>query len=136
MQTYLNDPHLKIAFLAELTKHEERDQLIKGTYGRMNGAFRGCDECTSAGDGKLDAAGQQSLDAGSTGDHEHFEVNAFFAHVTFLLGNGINNMLKVFSGSDSHIDGVEAKRLCCKEKENGADDAKSATRSSSTLISP
>jgi hypothetical protein len=45
-------------------------------------------------------------------------------------------MLKVFSGRDGHVDGIEAKRLGCKEKENGTDDAKSATRSSSTLISP
>ena len=42
MQTYLNDPTLKAAFLAEITKHEEQDQLVKGTYGQMNGAFTGC----------------------------------------------------------------------------------------------
>ena len=40
--TYLGDPDLKTAFLAEITKHEEQDALIKGTYGRMDGTFRGC----------------------------------------------------------------------------------------------
>lgn len=34
MLTYLNDAQLKVAFLAEITKHEEQDALIKGTYGR------------------------------------------------------------------------------------------------------
>src|SRR5262245_53942497 len=42
MQTYLNDPELKRAFLVEIGKHEEADQLLKGTYGQMNGHFKGC----------------------------------------------------------------------------------------------
>jgi hypothetical protein len=41
-QTYLGDPQLKAAFLAEITKHEDQDALIKGTYGQMNGHFTGC----------------------------------------------------------------------------------------------
>ena len=42
MQTYLNSPELKAAFLAEITKHEVQDMFIKGTYGQMNGDFKGC----------------------------------------------------------------------------------------------
>ena len=42
MQTYLNSPELKTAFLAEITKHEDADALVKGTYGQMNGMFKGC----------------------------------------------------------------------------------------------
>ena len=42
MQTYLGSAPLKADFLAEITKHEAADQIIKGTYGRMNGTFRGC----------------------------------------------------------------------------------------------
>ena len=40
--TYLNKPDLKLAFLGELAKHEAQDAFIKGTYGRMNGYFKGC----------------------------------------------------------------------------------------------
>ena len=42
LQTYLGDPGLKAAFLAEITKHEEQDALIKATYGWLNGTFKGC----------------------------------------------------------------------------------------------
>ena len=38
MQTYLNRPELKTAFLAEITKHEQQDAFIKGSYGTMNAA--------------------------------------------------------------------------------------------------
>ncbi len=40
--TYHGDDALKVAFLREIAAHEAADQLIKGTYGRMNGHFRGC----------------------------------------------------------------------------------------------
>lgn len=40
--TYLGQPDLKAAFLAEIGKHEAADAFIKGTYGRMDGHFRGC----------------------------------------------------------------------------------------------
>lgn len=42
MLTYLNNPDLKTRFLAEIAKHEAADAIIKGTYGAMNGEFRGC----------------------------------------------------------------------------------------------
>ena len=42
MTTYHNDPKLKTDFLTEIGKHEAADAFIKGTYGRMNGAFKGC----------------------------------------------------------------------------------------------
>ncbi len=41
-RSYLDDPALKAAFLMEITKHEEADALAKGTYGKMNGSFKGC----------------------------------------------------------------------------------------------
>lgn len=40
--TYLNDPELKSAFLAEIGKHEQADAFIKGSYGKLNGHFKGC----------------------------------------------------------------------------------------------
>ena len=40
--TYRNDPAFKAAFLAELDKHAALDAFTKGTYGRMNGHFKGC----------------------------------------------------------------------------------------------
>ena len=40
--TYRNDPAFKAAFLAELDKHAALDAFTKGTYGMMNGHFRGC----------------------------------------------------------------------------------------------
>lgn len=33
LQSYLNDPELKKAFVAEIIKHRKADQVIKGTYG-------------------------------------------------------------------------------------------------------
>ena len=40
--TYHNDAALKSAFLGEIGKHEALDALVKGSYGRMNGHFKGC----------------------------------------------------------------------------------------------
>ena len=40
--TYLGKPDLKVAFLGEIGKHEALDALVKGSYGRMNGHFKGC----------------------------------------------------------------------------------------------
>ena len=42
MLTYLGDQKLKRDFLEQIGLHEQQDQLIKGVYGQMNGAFRGC----------------------------------------------------------------------------------------------
>jgi hypothetical protein len=42
LRTYLGDTNLKAAFLAEITKHEEQDALVKGSYGEMDGSFKGC----------------------------------------------------------------------------------------------
>ena len=40
--TYLGKPDLKTAFLCEIGKHEALDAITKGTYGAMNGHFKGC----------------------------------------------------------------------------------------------
>ena len=40
--TYHGDPAFKTAFLAEIAKHEAADQIIKGTYGKINGEWKGC----------------------------------------------------------------------------------------------
>jgi hypothetical protein len=84
----------------------------------------------------LDTTSNQSLDAGSSSDDKKFEVNAFFPHVTFFLRNGIDNMLKVFSGSDCHVDGIETRRLCSKDKKNGAHDTKDGTPPSPASVPP
>lgn len=42
MQTYQNRDQLKTDFLAQITAHEQADALVKGDYGHVNGAFRGC----------------------------------------------------------------------------------------------
>jgi hypothetical protein len=73
-------------------------------------------------------AGKQCLDAGSSSNNEEFEVNTFFPHVTFLLRNRIDDVLKVFP-SDCYVDGIETRRLCSKEEENNAHDPKDAAPS-------
>jgi hypothetical protein len=95
---------------------------------QRSGAFRSCDQCTGTGGGKLDTASKQCLDAGSRSNNEEFEVNTFFPHVTFLLRNRIDDVLKVFP-SDCHVDGIETRRLCSKEEENNAHDPKDAAPS-------
>ena len=42
MRAFLNDPELKTGLVAEVRKHREQDQIIKGTYGKMNGVWKGC----------------------------------------------------------------------------------------------
>src|SRR3990167_11459956 len=39
---YKNKPALKKMFVAEVINHRKQDQLIKGTYGKENGKFKGC----------------------------------------------------------------------------------------------
>ena len=40
--SYLNDPDLKARLLVEIAVHEQADEIAKGTYGTMNGSWRGC----------------------------------------------------------------------------------------------
>lgn len=43
MLTYNNDPALKAAFLAEVRRHQDADQIVKGAYGEIvDGKWRGC----------------------------------------------------------------------------------------------
>ncbi len=42
MLSYLNDPKLKTAMVAEMEKHQKQDAIIKGTYAQQNGMFKGC----------------------------------------------------------------------------------------------
>lgn len=42
VQTYHANPQLKADFLAQISAHEQADALVKGSYGRMNGHFKGC----------------------------------------------------------------------------------------------
>jgi len=40
--SYHNDPKLKKDMVSEMKKHYEMDAFDKGTYGHMNGQFKGC----------------------------------------------------------------------------------------------
>src|SRR3990167_4401170 len=42
MLSFNNDQQLKKAIVTEMEKHSKNDQIIKGTYGEMNGKWRGC----------------------------------------------------------------------------------------------
>ena len=74
MQTYLNSPELKAAFLAEIAKHEEMDAFIKGTYGEVVGPnFRGCAiGCSLHSLNIINGAADMELTA-RTGDHARYE---------------------------------------------------------------
>jgi hypothetical protein len=40
--SYHNDKKLKRTIVTEMKNHQKHDQFIKGSYGKMNGKFRGC----------------------------------------------------------------------------------------------
>ena len=42
MLTYFNDPKLKEMIVEEMKNHQKQDQIIKGTYGKQNGVWKGC----------------------------------------------------------------------------------------------
>jgi hypothetical protein len=42
MLSYHNDPSLKSLVVQEMKKHQAQDQFIKGSYGEVNGKFKGC----------------------------------------------------------------------------------------------
>lgn len=42
MLSYHNDENLKNLVVSEMKKHQEQDQLIKGSYEEINGKFKGC----------------------------------------------------------------------------------------------
>ena len=42
MLSYHNDENLKALVVAEMKKHQEQDQFIKGTYNNQNIKFKGC----------------------------------------------------------------------------------------------
>ncbi len=74
MQTYLNDPQLKMAFLTEITKHEDADAFIKGSYGQMNGTFKGCAIGCSLHSLNILQGKVGKARAERTGDHERYEA--------------------------------------------------------------
>ena len=39
---YKNDPKLKKLMVAEVRRHEKLDMILKGTYGKENGTWKGC----------------------------------------------------------------------------------------------
>lgn len=70
MNAYLNSADLKSRFLAEISKHEAADQLIKGSYGEMNGQFRGCAIGCSLHSMNIIQGAPDLL--GRTGDHRRY----------------------------------------------------------------
>lgn len=42
LQAFNNDKKLKTGLLKEVKKHYEQDQIVKGSYGQMNGQWSGC----------------------------------------------------------------------------------------------
>src|SRR5438034_777684 len=74
LQTYLNDPTLKANFLIEIGKHEQQDQIIKGTYGRMNGMFKGCAIGCALHSLNILQGKTGKASAEATGDHRRYET--------------------------------------------------------------
>jgi len=96
-QTYLNSPQLKADFLAEITKHEAQDALIKGTYGQMNGTFKGCAIGCSLHSLNV-LQGKTGAEAATrTGDHARYETELglpiWFAHLEDYLFENLSDDL-------------------------------------------
>ena len=68
--SYHADPALKAALVIEIGKHEQADQIIKGTYGSINGQWRGCAIGCSLR--SLNIMKQQTDPNRRTGDHDRF----------------------------------------------------------------
>ena len=89
------------------------DPVINGQGDLQRRAALGdSDQGAGAGGGKMDASGNQRLDAGGRFDKDDFEVDPFLAHVTLILGKGINNLLKAL-GRDCYVDRLQPRHLCC-----------------------
>src|SRR5262245_43305154 len=70
LQSYLGKPDLKAALLVEIGKHEQADQIVKGTYGKMNGQWHGCAiGCSLRSLNILQGVAEIN---GRTDDHERF----------------------------------------------------------------
>jgi hypothetical protein len=68
--SYLGKADLKAALLVEIGKHEQADQVAKGTYGEMNGQWHGCAIGCSLR--SLNILQQQPDVNLRTGEHERF----------------------------------------------------------------
>lgn len=97
--SYLGDPDLKAAFLAEITKHEQQDQFIKGTYGRMNGSFKGCAIGCSLHSLNVLHGKTGKASAQHTGQHARYEAElglpTWLAHLEDRLFEGLPDDLSV-----------------------------------------
>lgn len=71
MLTYTNDATLKKNFLRELRKHERADAILQGTYGRMNGQWRGCAIACSLR--SMAILNGEPIHTGEYGNHAAFE---------------------------------------------------------------
>ena len=72
LHAYLNDPVLKRNLLVQIRQHEKQDQIVKGTYGEMNGQWRGCAiGCALHSLNIVTQRGGPTF-SGETGAHERF----------------------------------------------------------------
>jgi hypothetical protein len=76
MLSYHNDPSLKERAVAAAKRHRDADMLVTGTYGHMNGAFRGCSVGCDAYDitGRIIDDGYHAVTAAHFGFPEWLEL--------------------------------------------------------------
>jgi hypothetical protein len=72
--TYLGSEDLKAQFLSQLAEHERLDQFEKGTYGHMDGTFRGCGIGCSLHSLNVLQGKTAEREIERTGDHARYET--------------------------------------------------------------
>ena len=78
--SYHSDPALKARAVEHAKRHRDQDMLLTGTYGKMNGAFRGC----SVGCDAYDITGT-IVDAPHAITAEYFGFPVWLEHLRDVL---------------------------------------------------
>ena len=68
MKSYKSDKKLKTSLVKEMYSHLEQDQIIKGTYGKQNGVWKGC-----AVGCAIHSLNLKQKTSWNTGDHSVYE---------------------------------------------------------------
>jgi hypothetical protein len=103
MLSYHNDANLKGLVVAEMRKHQESDQFIKGAYERLNGKFKGCAVgCT------IDSLNIILCKSYKTDDHKVFEEAIGVPEWLARLQDLLFERLPIGGNSQFAVDFLEA----------------------------
>ena len=106
MLAYKGDKKLKAGILKEMKSHRKADQIIKGTYGKENGVWKGC-----AVGCAIHSLNLKKKTSWQTDDHSVYETELGIPRALAFLEDSIFENLPQGKAQDFAVDFLEAVQV-------------------------